>query len=402
MDCRVMGLLSLPPEIRDQIYGVILHPDNNRVCLPNEYTKYDYSDALVLFRLNRRIYHEARDVFRRLNVFVRIETPWPEVEKHAYDIGHAPILVCGPLASRFNAHTLQVKVETPAGAAPETGPYHFVMLADDLPAFTKAWFYWHLSHMGLNQWLSLKLRLRNPYAPGRDESHTRREVQRKLFLPFGDIKGLHTLVVSGDPAPNPKIVAEMRALQAIEPASPEQCLSECIRLQKEGNALLQRGELHAALRVYTRAWEAIHIVVKGQERHIHAEGFFARTLVEEPFAGKNGQIERMNLRLQLVANTCLAYLKLCDWDELLFWGMRTIRLMRQASGANDHPVAPEDEALLGFPNATRIGKIYYRTAMAFKALGDTDEARRLLRVAHVYLPHDMTVRAELASVTLAL
>ncbi|KAI1436117.1 hypothetical protein GGR50DRAFT_256800 [Xylaria sp. CBS 124048] len=393
-----MGLLSLPPEIRDQIYTTILHPDNNRIHFPNEYSKYNFRGALVLFRLNRQIYHEARDVLRRLNVFVRIETPWSEVEKHVYEIGHTPILVYGPPASRFNWHTLQVTVETPTLPTSEDGPCHFVMLADDLPAFTKTWFYWHLSHLGLNQWLALKLHLRDPYAPDRDEIFTRREIQRKLFLPFGDIKGLHSVSVIGDSAPNATIVAEMRALQAVEPASPEQCLVECIRLKNEGNALLQEGEMHAALEVYTRAWEAIHIVIKGQARHIHAERYFARNLVDEPFEGKNGQIERMSLRLQLVANTCLAYLKLCDWEQLLFWGMRTIRLMRQASGANEHPVPPEDEALLGFPNSTLVGKIYFRTAMAFKALGDKHEAKRLLRVAHIYLPHDKIVRTELASI----
>ncbi|KAI2626219.1 hypothetical protein GGS21DRAFT_278777 [Xylaria nigripes] len=392
-----MGFLSLPPEIRDQIYSVILHPDNNRTFLPNEYPKYDYSSALTLFYLNRQIYYEARDVFRALNIFVRIETPWPDVEQHVYETGHAPALMCGPLATRFNGHSLQVTVETPAASMQESGPYHFVILADDLPAFTKTWFYWHLSHPGLNQWLSLQLFLRDPYAPDWDEKRVRREIQRKLFLPFGNIKGLKLFSVTGDPIPNQTIVSEMRALQAIEPASPEECLSESIRLKNEANELLQKGENHAALQMYKRAWEAIHIVIKGQERHIHAEGYFARILVDAPFTGKNGQIERMSLRLQLVANTCLAYLKLRDWDQLHFWGMRTIRLMRQASGANDHPVAPEDEALLGFPNATQIGKIYFRTAMACKALEDRNEATRLLRVALVYLPRDETVRTELAS-----
>ncbi|KAI3318258.1 hypothetical protein HD806DRAFT_512343 [Xylariaceae sp. AK1471] len=390
------GLLSLPPEIRDQIYTIILHPTNNRTFRPDEYTDYDYRDALVLFRVNRQIYYEARDIFRLLNVFVRVETPWSEAEEHVNLAGHVPVLMRGGRATRFNGHTLHITIQTPAAGAPETGTHHFVMLADDLPAFTKAWFYWNLTHPGLNQWLALSLFLRDPHSPDWDEKHVRRDVQRQLLLPFGDVKGLRTFVVTGDPKPQPKIVAELRALQAVEPATPEACLAEGIRLKSEGNVLLQKGEMRAALEVYNRAWEAIHIVIKGRQRHVHAEAFFASDLPD----GRNGQLERMNLRIQLVANTCLAYLKLEDWEELKFWGMRTIELMRQATGANERFINPEDEALLGFPSAPQVGKIYYRTARALKEMGDRDGARRLLRVASIYLPNDEIVRKELASVAL--
>ncbi|KAI0098730.1 hypothetical protein GGR51DRAFT_537257 [Nemania sp. FL0031] len=399
---EVMGLLSLPPEIRDQIYTIILHPSNNRTFQQDEYTDYDYRDALPIFRLNRQIYYEARDIFRTLNVFIRVETPWHEAEQHVNIVGHVPILMQGSRAARFKGHTLQVTIETPAAAEPEQITHQFIMLADDLPAFTKAWFYWDLSHPGLNRWLSLRLFLRDPHTPEWDEKHVRRDVQKRLLLPFGDAKGLKECTVIGDPKPQPKILAELRALQAVKPPPPEHCLSECIRLKAEGNELLQKGQVHAALEVYNQAWEAIHILIRGRQRHVHAEAFFARDLVDEPFRGKNGQLERMNLRLQLVANHCLAYLKLEDWEELKFWGMRTIQLMRQASGANDSPVPPEDEALLGFPSAAQVGKIYYRTAQALEHLGERSEARRLLRVAQVYLPNDQTVKKNLAALALKL
>ncbi|KAI0869055.1 hypothetical protein GGS24DRAFT_480047 [Hypoxylon argillaceum] len=395
-----MELLSLPPEIRDQIYTIILHPSNNRTFQADEYTDYNYRNALVLFRLNRQIYYEARDIFRTLNVFLRVETPWSEAEQHVNIVGHVPILMRGARAARFRGHSLQVTIETPAAGEPEQDTHQFIMLADDLPAFTKAWFYWDLSHPGLNRWLSLKLSLRDPYTPDWDEKHVRRDVQRKLLIPFGDVKGLSASSITGDPKPQPKIAAELRALQAVKPPPPEECLAEGIRFKNEGNELLQKDEVHAALAAYNRAWEAIHIVVKGRQRHVHAEAFFARDLVDEPFAGKNGQLERMNLRLQLVANTCLAYLKLRDWDELKFWGMRTIHLMRQATGANETHIPPEDEALLGFPSAPQVGKIYYRTARAFEELGDRSEARRLLRVAQVYLPNDQIVKKSLAALSL--
>jgi hypothetical protein len=40
-----------------------------------------------------------------------------------------------------------------------------------------------------------------------------------------------------------------------------------------------------------------------------------------------------------------------------------------------------------------MGKIYYRTGMAMKELGeDESQARRLLKVAGVYLPRDENVK----------
>ncbi len=49
-----------------------------------------------------------------------------------------------------------------------------------------------------------------------------------------------------------------------------------------------------------------------------------------------------------------------------------------------------------------VGKIYYRTGVAFRELGDRTQARRLLRVANVYLPRDENVKRELAQCALRL
>ena len=89
-------------------------------------------------------------------------------------------------------------------------------------------------------------------------------------------------------------------------------------------------------------------------------------------------------------------MKLEEWEEARFWGMRTITMIRESMGWHD-----EDE-LVDLDAANEVGKIYYRTGVAFKALGDESEARRLLKVAARYLPHDEIVRKELASVALRL
>ena len=73
----------------------------------------------------------------------------------------------------------------------------------------------------------------------------------------------------------------------------------------------------------------------------------------------------------------------------------------EAMGADERmAIIPEEEAILGFPAADQMGKIYYRTAVACKMMEDESEARKLLRVAAVYLPRDENVRREIAATAL--
>ncbi|KAK6851709.1 hypothetical protein PG995_011834 [Apiospora arundinis] len=407
---KTTSFLTLPPEIREEIYRIILHPDANRVAGRDEYTDYDYRPALVLFRLSTQIYWEARRIFRDLNVFVRIETPWPEAHHHVAFEGHVPILMKHARAAAFKGHSLAVAIGAPHTLMQEAEPQHFVILLDDLDKFATTWRYADLTNPGLNGYLTLTLQLRDPhYVPELCEEvrAVPKWRQRQLLLPFGAVKGLRETVVTSDPKTTAKpffsVENELRAAQQVPHASPAACLAETSRLKAEGTKLLSAGKYHEALALYTRAWEAMHVVVKGRQRHVHAEAFFAGELREEPYVGKNGQLERLVLRVQLVANTVLAYLKLEDWDEARFWGMRTITTMRQSIGALDRDdLNPEDEAVMGFPAAAPLGRIYYRTALAHKELGDKAAARRLLRVAAVYMPNDPNVKKEIVACALRL
>ncbi|TKA77966.1 hypothetical protein B0A55_05806 [Friedmanniomyces simplex] len=403
-------LLTLPPEIREHIYSLILHPDASRRYHENEYTSYDYRPALVLFRINRLIYIEARKVFRELNIFVSIETPWPEARHHVAREGHVPMIAAGAQAAKFNGHYLSVMIDAPEVPLDESQKQAFLVLLSDLDKFTTMWYYSNLSHPGLNEQLRLVLKLHDPYTPEYEEKRVLKSLQRKLILPFGVLRGLRSQTLTGDPKPYPSIETELKELQAKPDASPEHCLREATRLKTEGNAELKQDNFHAALKLYDQAFTAIHIVNKGHIRHIHADRFFTRELREPPYTGKNGQSERLILRVQLVANTCLAFNSLEDYGNARFWGLRTITMVRESMGMDvNMDISPEEEAVRGFPAASEfvlslseMGKIYFRTAVAVKALGEKDEARKLLRVAKVYLPNDPRVAAELASVALRL
>lgn len=395
--------LTIPPEIREIIYSCILHPDANRRYGADEYTYYDYHDALVLFRLNRQIYFEARKVFRNLNTIVRVETPWPEAEYHVAYEGHVPMLAVGPIAAKFEAFTMSVHIDAPELAMEEVDEHAFLILLEDLEKFTTMWFYSTLSHPALNPRLRLLLKLQDCFTPEHEEKMIPKALQRKLILPFGVVKNLMSVVVTGDPKPYQSIITELKERQAEPNKSPEACLREATRLKIEGNNALKAGRYQKALELYNAAWLAMYVVIKGRKRHIHANAFFAHDLSEPPFAGKNGESERLILRVQLVANTCQAFLKLNDYEECAFWGMRSINMLRDAMEVHEgHDISPEDEAIRGFPAANEMGKIYYRTAVAKKMLNEKDEARKLLRVAIVYLPADELVKKELAACALQL
>ncbi|KAL1588646.1 hypothetical protein WHR41_02505 [Cladosporium halotolerans] len=382
-----LHLLTLPPEIREHIYRLILDPEANRNYGADEYITYNYARALVLFKINRQIYREAHKIFCDLNAFVRIETPWSQSKEHVMAEGHVPIVIQDERAKTFKYYRLLAGIDAPQYQLLDVDTECFIIHVDDLAKFTKSWFYADLSHPTLNPNLRLSLSLHDPFHAEEADKQVPYSLQRKLLYPWASVRNLGQMTFVGAPSPDPKIVSELEAAQAKPIASPEECLNESTRLKREGNVELQAGRYSAALSLYKQSWEAIHITVHGHARHVHGDAFFAVRLRQPPYQGKLGQAERLVLRVQLVANTCLAYLKSEQYDECIFWGMRTINTVRDGMGIEpDMDVGPHEEAVPGFPAATEMGKVYWRTALAWKAKDEKSEARRLAKVAMVYLP----------------
>jgi hypothetical protein len=341
----------------------------------------------VLFKINRQIYNEAHKVFYDLNTFVRIETPWPQSKEHVMSEGHCPVVIQDGFAKRFKNYKLEVGIDAPQYELLEMDTECFIIHVDDVPKFTKSWFLADLSHPTLNPNLRLNLRLHDPFSGKGEEKHIPRNLQRQLLLPWATVKNLGQMTLGGSPEPDTRIVSELKTEQAKPLPSPDHCISECARLKSEGNAELQAGRYKNALEVYKQAWEAIYITVYGRTRHVHGDAFFDVRLKEPPYQGKFAQAERLVLRVQLVANTCLALLKLEEFEDAIFWGRRTINTLRVGMGFEpDMDIEPEREAIPGFPAAKEMGKVYWRTALALKAIDEKSEARRLTRVAMVYLP----------------
>ncbi|OJD32212.1 tetratricopeptide-like helical protein [Diplodia corticola] len=392
-DSATPPFFRLPRELRDEVYASALAPHNFRVEHDDDHVEYKYD--LRLMRVNRQLHDEATQVFRRLNVFARIETPWPEAKQHISGEGRVPIVASGPAAASFSAAHLRVNIEAYQYAFGHDETHSLVVLVDHLPHFCRMWYYSDLSHPGLNTHLRLTLALQDPFSPTTADNRIPQALKRRMLAPFGDIKHLHALRIEGQA--DASLEAELRSAQAVPYKTAEECLEEASRLKDEGNAALQKNQFREALRLYEEAFLAMHIVVSGKRRSIWGNAYFETHLHEGQFADQYGQLVRLVLRVKLVANTTLAYLKLEDYHMTKFWGMRSIQLMRDGMGIENDD---DDQPMPGFAAANEMGKIYYRTALACKALDETEQARKLLRIAVQYLPRDPHVQAALASVAL--
>ena len=390
--------LDFPAEIREQIYGEILSTVKSRCepSCPEEPATYKfYLDILLT---NHMVYWEAKKVFQD-NIFVKITTPWPEAIDHIKSDGKVPSVTTGDKAATFKDFHLWVFIDTPATPYPQNHEnFSMLICLEDLEAFTRMWHFSNLNHVGLNQHLRLKLTIQDPHVPDRKIP---KSLQTKLLLPFGMIKNLHSFSVHGAKL-LPSVEEALQKERDVPDPSPEQCLEEGFALKEAGNKLLKDGLYRDALDRYVESFAAIQITVSGRLRYIHADGYYIRELLSGPHKGMRGDLVRMILRVQLVANVVLAYLKLEDWAEAYFWGKRSIVIFRQSvTGDEAEDFGDEDpQTWLGetwaarFPAHDAMGKIFYRTALASRRLGRTADVRILMRAARIYLPDDEIVQKE--------
>ena len=355
-----LRFLDFPAEIREQIYSEVLSTTNSIVdsdC-PDEPARYEYK--LDILRANHQIYREAKKIFQD-NIFVKITTPWPEAIGHIRSEGKVPTVTTGHKAEMFRDCHLWVFIDTPGAFS--HGRYSLLITLEDLEAFTNMWHFSNLNHLGLNAHLRLKLTIQDPHVPDRKIP---KALQNRLLLPFGNIKELDNFSVHGSKL-LPSIEEALNKERAIPDPSPEQCIESACTLKDAGNESLKVGSYQKALQQYIDAFEAIHIHVSGRVRTIHAEGYYIRDLTSGTFKGQRGDYARMVLRVQLVANVILAYLKLEDFTEAYFWGKRSVLLFRQSvTGDENAEIGSGGVEWLGqtrhmrFAGHDAMGRIFYR------------------------------------------
>lgn len=152
------------------------------------------------------------------------------------------------------------------------------------------------------------------------------QTQRRLLLPFTQIKGLYSKEVTN-------YAREVRLELEIGMSTPLPTLSQCCEsaadLMTQGDALVSTDP-KAALELYTAAFRAIHILIHGRTRRVLADAFFHHPITTGRFTHQTGLSVRIVLRLKLVSRTVLAHLKMRNPAEALFWGMRSINIMRES------------------------------------------------------------------------
>ena len=386
--------LNLPAEIREEIYRECVRlpkvRDNNGFA--------HYEPDLAIFRVNRLIHKEARKIFQEENIFIKITTPWPEATNYICNEGKVPISVTGQRAIDFGSIHLRISIDCPEFAM-EAQRHSMIILIADLPAFTQLWNFSDLHHRGFNNHFKLHLDLLDPHVLDRKIT---KSLQQSLLMPFGKIKGLQEFTLNGVVLPSVReaLEGEMK----VPNLTPEECLDKASDLKDTGNEFIKAKKYQEALQSYFDAFKAMHILVNGRLRTVHADGYYAQELQSGKFANRRADHVRMLLRVKLVANIVLTYLNLKEYEEAHFWGKRTIILFQSSVSDEQYAGYPSETdwigspILLNFGAAPEMGRIYYRTAQAAKQLRKSNEVERLLRSAAAFLPTDKEIRKQLCEI----
>ena len=420
------NFLTLPPEVREHIYSIILRSANNRYE-PPLLEGWDYSDdpkagpryqfALNILLVNRLIHQEAKKVFQD-NIFVKITTPFPGAIAHVNGEGKVAYVVQDQQATDFQDFHLRILIDTPANVPwrlEHDETYSMVTCMEDIEAFTQIWYFSNLnSSRHLNPHLTLRLDLKNPYTSG---TTVPRSLQEKLLLPFGRVKDLDSVSFDfhGNPffedcAVYPSIRQRVLEEQAIPVPTPEECLAACQEQKHKGQDLVARKDYEAALQEYTTAFSHIHITVSGRKRDVHCESYYSTELTSGRFKGQNGSHVRLLLRMQLVSAVMQALLLLENFEEAYFWGQRSIRLLKygmvsdEGIGGNGWEEWVMESSQMIFPGKADMAWVFYRAALAKRGIGktqeDEEEIKALLLGAKVYGTGDEMLGTELAALQL--
>ena len=395
--CRPSGrpeFLTLPPEIRSNIYAELVaahrnrHPKNPNPRGSGGDIYEEYSFHLNVFQVSKKVYAEAYEVFRRENVFIVIESPWTRAELQLVVDAQVPLVTRGTYAANFYPYHMAASIELPDMQYSKDLTSRFVICKDDLEAFCQLWYYNEISTPNLNDHLRFTLALSNP-SPVKDGYQTSnvslpKSLQKELLAPFTRIKSLPQIKLSGDIYED--IEADFRRKLALPADTPETCLERCTRLKDSGNSQFAMSEYTKAIKLYEQAFTAMHIPTHGRYRKVWGDLFYDKTLQGGRYDQESGIRMRLMLRVKLVSNVMQAYLKLGKFLEVHFWGTRSVDTLRDSIG--EIPQSPPD----GFPAPKEWGRICYRLGLAYEKLGNEPKAREYVRLAANWLPEDDVVQ----------
>lgn len=421
-----MGILDLPLELRQQIYRIIFRPADNRTYLRTGGYNYDYAAAQTIFGVNRQLAIEAKHIYRQLNIFVILTTVMP-CDWFPHYMNAVPITMDMPKYAHIPLH---LGIRYKYGSPMQAQDMLFIHI-DDFETFANVWIYACIMAPKLNPMEKMSMRILDgrkmrPKKVLTEEQQSQLDMpvhmwerireswvndlepelstvlQRKLLLPLRQLKTVEIEEID-DSLADKAIIDQVKKDHAEPPARELSFYVESVKLKTRGAELVAAKDHAKALKIYERAFHMNEDASEPFQKPIMSTmrwKLFDRTHSDR----ESDFLFRVHLRNQLISNIVLCNNKLTDYDEAIKWAMIAIKDVREyrgvdiAYGASD----AEDEADTGHVAQKELGKIYYRAALAYKAKDEMSDARKLLRVAILYLPNSHEVAAEMASCALQL
>jgi hypothetical protein len=180
-------------------------------------------------------------------------------------------------------------------------------------------------------------------------------LQRRLLLPFTQIKGLYNMDLTNY---SPTVATELRKGMSTPLPTLQQSVESAADFLEKGDVALASHDPKLALDLYTQSFRAIHILIAPRSRRILADIFFHATIPAGRFAHQTGSTVRVVLRLKLVSRFILTHLHLKEPREAAFWGLRSIRIMRESMDVE------YEDFLSEFVGGEDVRMIYVRAGIA--------------------------------------
>ena len=269
--------------------------------------------------------------------------------------------------------------------------YNCLTCLEDLPLLCQLLLYASCQTPNFSSLLHITLAIRDPHTRPKT-ALVPKALQESLMMPFAILKGLDGLTIKG--ARNKAVEKELRKAMSVPNPTAAEDLESAAQLKDAGNAAFKAGDYALSIRTYIQAYEAMHFIVQGKRFAIMLDGYFASSnpLIGGRFDGRRGDLVRHHLGSQLSWNILQAYLKMRDWEHAYFWGERAISDLEYAN--------VQQSILDGTPNlvtGAEKAKVYWRMAVACKALDRKQVFARSLLKASMFAPQDKAIMRELVA-----
>ena len=379
------SFLGLPLELRNEIYRNLLSTRRTRIDLGLGRARYSLHPAILA--LNRQIHTEATAILRE-NRFINIVTPWTSFKKDVLVQGKFPVIAEGKWDSWSFTGVHMLVILDFMGDSNTSVYYNYLTCLDDLPHLCQLLFYASCGGPNFSSLLHITLAITDPYKPSK-KTVVPKGLQESLMMPFAILKGLDGLTIKG--ARNKDVEKKLREAMKIPNPTAAEYLEEAAKLKDAGNVAFKAGDYALSIKTYIQAYEAMHFIVDGKRFAIMLDGYFASNpLIGGRFNGQRGDLIRHHLGSQLNSNILQAYIKLEDWAQAYFWGERAISDIEYAN--------VQQSILDGTPNLVtdaEKAKVYWRMAVASKALDRKQVWARSLMRAICFAPGDKVIMREL-------